>query len=32
MLIERYGYRILRKNIKENKCYFCGAVIDGIFE
>jgi pyruvate formate lyase activating enzyme len=32
LLIERYGYRILEKNLTGNKCSFCGKVIDGIFE
>jgi len=31
LLIERYGYRILEKNLTGNKCSFCGKVIDGIF-
>ena len=30
ILIRRYGYTILENHIKEGKCEFCGAVIDGI--
>ncbi|MCM8802940.1 MAG: radical SAM protein, partial [Candidatus Omnitrophica bacterium] len=32
LLIERYGYRIIKNEIKDNKCGFCGEKIDGIFK
>lgn len=32
LLIERYGYRILRNEIKDGKCKFCGRQIDGFFK
>lgn len=32
LLIERYGYRIIKNLIRGNKCSFCGTIIHGIFE
>ena len=31
LLIRRYGFRILENNLRDSKCPYCGAVIDGIF-
>lgn len=30
-LIERYGFRVINVNLKENKCNRCGMKLDGIF-
>lgn len=30
LLIKRYGFQLLENNIKEAKCRYCGAPIDGI--
>lgn len=30
LLIDRFGFQILKYQIKENKCYKCGAEIDGV--
>ena len=30
LLIERYGYQIIEKNIESGKCKFCGIEIDGL--
>jgi len=30
LLIERYGYQIIAKNLNEGKCKFCGVEIDGL--
>ncbi|MGB9698452.1 MAG: AmmeMemoRadiSam system radical SAM enzyme [Thermodesulfobacteriota bacterium] len=30
LLIDRFGFQILKYQIKENKCYKCGAKIDGV--
>ncbi len=31
-LIKRIGYRIRENNVKDGKCVFCGAAIDGVWE
>ena len=31
LLIERYGFSVIKNNIKNNKCPSCNAKIDGIF-
>lgn len=30
LLVDRFGFQILKYQIKENKCYKCGAKIDGV--
>ncbi|PKN69479.1 MAG: AmmeMemoRadiSam system radical SAM enzyme [Deltaproteobacteria bacterium HGW-Deltaproteobacteria-12] len=30
-LIERYGFRVIKKNLNDNKCARCGTVLEGIF-
>ncbi|MGQ9693863.1 MAG: AmmeMemoRadiSam system radical SAM enzyme [Thermodesulfobacteriota bacterium] len=30
LLVDRFGFQILKYQIKENKCYKCGAEIDGV--
>lgn len=30
LLVDRFGFQILKYEIKENKCYKCGAEIDGV--
>jgi len=32
LLIDRYGYQILKNNLKDGKCPKCGAVIDGVWD
>ncbi len=31
ILIERFGFKIMKKDLKGNKCANCGTVLDGIF-
>ncbi len=31
LLIERFGYQILQNKIKDNRCFKCAAIIDGIW-
>jgi len=31
VLIKRFGFKVLEKNLKENKCGFCGFEISGFF-
>ncbi|HAR49748.1 radical SAM protein [Smithella sp. SCADC] len=31
LLIERYGFRIVRNNLKGNKCNKCGTQLEGVF-
>ena len=31
LLIERFGYRILRNNIKDGRCFKCKEIIDGVW-
>ena len=31
LVIDRYGYRILRNNMVDGKCGFCGEAIYGLF-
>lgn len=30
LLVDRFGFQILKYQIKENKCYNCGAKVDGV--
>ncbi len=32
LLIERFGYRILRNNIKDGRCFKCKEIIDGVWK
>jgi pyruvate formate lyase activating enzyme len=32
VLIKRYGYTIMENHVKDGRCAFCGAEIDGVFD